>query len=475
METLNIVNLIERNPLTKISKDYQNKLVNKLQEHFTNDQQQLFIASFYCYLNYNPVQDFVINLDDVWKWVGFSRKDHAKRLFEKHFIKDIDYKIISPQPRINIQAGRPQENITMTINTFKSFCLKANTKKSHEIHKYYIKLEEILFEVVNEETAELRLQLERKDELLKKSSTEIEKLNNILHKRNKPQIITNEKFVVYLLVAYINGKTIYIIGMTADINKRYRTYKLKGILIPEQDIKLVYYKCCRNINILRTVESCVILKFSENLIDGKKEIFEFDDTKTEEEIINNFKDVIDFYVNSFASVSSNIVIKEVKNEEEKKEDTRIRTELYTEANRNEINEKVRIDRQENPEKYAEREKRRDPDKKKAKNKRYYENHKEEIAVKTAEYRENNKEKITERTKEYYEEHKDERLEYLKNYRQENKDKIKKQKTQKIKCCICLTELTKQCWKVHSTSQKHSALSNLYPERQNIYEIIDTEN
>jgi hypothetical protein len=263
--------------------------------------------------------------------------------------------------------------------------------------------------------------------------------------------------------------------MTADINKRYRTYKLKGILIPEQDIKLVYYKCCRNINILRTVESCVILKFSENLIDGKKEIFEFDDTKTEEEIINNFKDVIDFYVNSFASVSSNIVIKEVKNEEEKKEDTRIRTELYTEANRNEINEKVRIDRQENPEKYAEREKRRDPDKKKAKNKRYYENHKEEIAVKTAEYRENNKEKITERTKEYYEEHKDERLEYLKNYRQENKDKIKKQKTQKIKCCICLTELTKQCWKVHSTSQKHSALSNLYPERQNIYEIIDTEN
>ena len=65
METLNIVNLIERNPLTKISKDYQNKLVNKLQEHFTNDQQQLFIASFYCYLNYNPVQDFVINLDDV--------------------------------------------------------------------------------------------------------------------------------------------------------------------------------------------------------------------------------------------------------------------------------------------------------------------------------------------------------------------------------------------------------------------------
>ena len=51
----------------------------------------------------------------------------------------------------------------MTINTFKKFCLKAATKKADEIHDYYIKLEELLHEIINEESQELKLQLENKD------------------------------------------------------------------------------------------------------------------------------------------------------------------------------------------------------------------------------------------------------------------------------------------------------------------------
>jgi hypothetical protein len=43
-------------------------------------------------LNYNSKTDFVIDLDDVWKWCGFARKDPAKRLLEKFFILDTDYK-----------------------------------------------------------------------------------------------------------------------------------------------------------------------------------------------------------------------------------------------------------------------------------------------------------------------------------------------------------------------------------------------
>jgi hypothetical protein len=47
----------------------------------------------------------------------------------------------------------------MTINTFKKFCLKADTKKADEIHEYYIGLEELLHETLDEETQELREQL----------------------------------------------------------------------------------------------------------------------------------------------------------------------------------------------------------------------------------------------------------------------------------------------------------------------------
>ena len=46
-EVFDIVNLIEKNPLTCLSNDYQSKLLNKIKEQFNNDEQNLFIASFY--------------------------------------------------------------------------------------------------------------------------------------------------------------------------------------------------------------------------------------------------------------------------------------------------------------------------------------------------------------------------------------------------------------------------------------------
>lgn len=48
----------------------------------------------------------------------------------------------------------------LTLRAFKLFCLKAGTKKADDIHEYYIKLEELLQEVINEESNELKLQLE---------------------------------------------------------------------------------------------------------------------------------------------------------------------------------------------------------------------------------------------------------------------------------------------------------------------------
>ena len=47
MATLNIVDLIEKNPIIKLSASYNNKLINKIKEDFTDTQQQLFVSSFY--------------------------------------------------------------------------------------------------------------------------------------------------------------------------------------------------------------------------------------------------------------------------------------------------------------------------------------------------------------------------------------------------------------------------------------------
>ena len=93
METLDIVTLIENNPIVKLNNDYQGKLINKIKNEFTDTQQQLFVSSFYCYLNYDQTSDFIIKLNDIWKWVGFSRIDHAKVVLKKNFKFDIDYRV----------------------------------------------------------------------------------------------------------------------------------------------------------------------------------------------------------------------------------------------------------------------------------------------------------------------------------------------------------------------------------------------
>jgi len=178
MDSFNIVELIENNPVTKLSTSYQNKLLTKIQAKFTETEQQLFVSSFYCFLNYDSITDFVIDLDDVWKWVGFSNKAHSKHLLEKQFVIDKDYKLLLTKPgkqSEHSRGGHNKEIFMLNIDTFKKFCLKAGTKKADAIHDYYIKLEGLLHEVVQEESAELKNQLEQKQIQLQQKQTQLDK------------------------------------------------------------------------------------------------------------------------------------------------------------------------------------------------------------------------------------------------------------------------------------------------------------
>ena len=179
MDSFNIVELIEHNPISKLSATYHNKLLTKIQEKFTESEQQLFVASFYGFLKYDPYTDFVIDLDDVWKWLEFSTKQKAKMLLENHFIKDIDYiTSLNPQGKQSehTRGGHNKEFFMLNVSTFKKFCLKAGTKKADAIHDYYIKLEQTLQQVVQEESAELKTQLEQQQIQLDKSEKTAQKI-----------------------------------------------------------------------------------------------------------------------------------------------------------------------------------------------------------------------------------------------------------------------------------------------------------
>lgn len=171
MQELNIIELIEKNPISRISNKYNNLLLYNIKENFTGFEQKLFISSFYCYLNYDKTKDFIIDLDDIWKWLGFKQKINAKMLLEKNFTIDIDYKNkeekdIDELEIIKKHGGQNKQTIMLTIKCFKSLCLKARTIKADEIHEYYMKLEEIIQKTIDQETDELKIELKQKDSII---------------------------------------------------------------------------------------------------------------------------------------------------------------------------------------------------------------------------------------------------------------------------------------------------------------------
>jgi hypothetical protein len=116
--SLNIVDLIENNPIVRLSGTYQNKLLTKINGIFTDTEQRMFVANFYCFLNYSQRNDFVIDLDNIWKWIGFSTKQKAKILLEKNFVINNDYKIFPNHVVKHTHGGVNKEIIFLNSHRF---------------------------------------------------------------------------------------------------------------------------------------------------------------------------------------------------------------------------------------------------------------------------------------------------------------------------------------------------------------------
>jgi hypothetical protein len=226
---IDIVELIEKNPLTKLSSNYNSKLITKIKENFTEAQQQLFVAGFYNSLKFNQKKDFVIDFDDVWKWLGYTNKANAKKLLEKYFTISIDYVIIQNNDNeLNGRGGHNKEVYMISIKTFKLFCIKANTIKSSEIHEYYVLLEEILKEIADEESEELRLQLEsiKIDSEKNKLDSELEKYA-IREKTLLEQYPKNVQCIYYGIIdnKSISNEKLIKFGNSNDVNSRVDCHK----------------------------------------------------------------------------------------------------------------------------------------------------------------------------------------------------------------------------------------------------------
>jgi hypothetical protein len=203
-----------------------NELLEFIKAKLTDEEQVLFAESFHLYLQYDSEKDFVIDLDNIFKWIGFKQKTHAKRLLVNHFKLDIDYKInlalpIGEAVSNKKNGGQNKETILMNVKTFKKFCMKADTSRSDAILDYYIKLESCQQDFLIHSLQQSQLELKQKDDLIKL----LEK--PFYYDVNKTQ------FVYIFQEISKKGQNIYKVGLAkTSVDKRkksYKTYSSDGV------------------------------------------------------------------------------------------------------------------------------------------------------------------------------------------------------------------------------------------------------
>jgi phage anti-repressor protein len=232
-ESINFTELVRNSNTTlSLSDDYQSNMIKILNEEFTEQQSQWYIANLYIYMNYHPTDDYPINLENVFKMIGFANKGNAMKTIKSNFTKDEDYKIalFHTEKRKN-EGGFNKEDVMLNVDTFKNLCMLAKTDKGKEIRKYYVKLENIHNKIIKQE-------LEQQKQLLLEKDTQL--INKDLQKKREVEITLKNSFdkrcLVYLIKITNDDEIIYKFGYTDDIVTRLRTHKNQI----GEDIELVY-------------------------------------------------------------------------------------------------------------------------------------------------------------------------------------------------------------------------------------------
>jgi phage anti-repressor protein len=193
------------------------EFTSMLTESLDGDDKEQLIIKFQLYLIYgNDDSKFVIDLDDVWPWLGFSKKDKAKNLLMKNFEKDIDFtcSTLHPEEREQVHGGHNKETILLNVSTFKGLCMLANTEKGKKTRRYYSKMENIFFKYIVDKHQNTLSQIENNQNIMKKQHELDVQRKLVDSNKNTP--------LVYILkIQETDEETFTIkIGETDDIQQR---------------------------------------------------------------------------------------------------------------------------------------------------------------------------------------------------------------------------------------------------------------
>ncbi len=84
---------------------------------------------------------FPVDFDDAWQWAGYSRKDHAKEALLANLVENVDFRLLQKRESAPSGGRTHWEEIYLSIDGFKMFCMMAQTEKGREVRLYFLECE----------------------------------------------------------------------------------------------------------------------------------------------------------------------------------------------------------------------------------------------------------------------------------------------------------------------------------------------
>jgi phage anti-repressor protein len=86
-------------------------------------------------------EEFPVNFNFAWQWLGYSTKGNAKKLLDKNFEKEVDFCLIQSDEPTGF--GDSEDLILLTTDCLKEMGMLAKTEKGREVRKYFIQCEKL--------------------------------------------------------------------------------------------------------------------------------------------------------------------------------------------------------------------------------------------------------------------------------------------------------------------------------------------
>ena len=213
---------------------------------FTSINNKFIDDFFSLYDSKTTDNDFVIDLDNVIKWLK-TQKKHIKKTLMETYTLDLDYKIkLRPST-----GGRPSEQVSLTPSCFKRLCMLSRTKKAEDVRNYFIEIENHLDKY--------------KSHIISALSEKVNKYEKEL--KPTPEIKTGG--VIYILKTNQNIEGVYKIGMTREFKDRLKTHQSSQ---PDKiDIAHIY-----ETDNVEAVEGCLKGLLKQYAHRKRKEFYEVD-------------------------------------------------------------------------------------------------------------------------------------------------------------------------------------------------------